>query len=98
MRSVLKPVLFDDEELPISRPDPVVPKEPSPSAKAKARTKRTPDARPVHSFQSLLADLATITRNTIVPAVPGAPGWDQNTEPTPLQKKILDLLDSLPNP
>lgn len=98
MRSVLKPVLFDDEELPIPRPDPVAPKEPSRSAKAKARTKRTPDAHPVHSFQSLLADLATITRNTIVPAIPGAPGWDQDTEPTPLQRKILDLLDSLPNP
>ncbi|MFA7343270.1 MAG: hypothetical protein WC003_03095 [Terrimicrobiaceae bacterium] len=40
--------------------------------------------------------LATIARNTIVPAIPSAPGWDQDTEPTPLQKKILDLLDSLP--
>ena len=97
MRSVLKPVLFDDEEPSTTRPDPVAPKEPSRSAKAKARTKRTPDAQPVHSFQSLLADLATITRNTIVPAIPSAPGWDQDTEPTPLQKKILDLLDSLTN-
>jgi hypothetical protein len=97
MRSVLKPVLFDDEENPTTRPDPVAPQEPSLSSKAKARTKRTPDALPVHSFQSLLADLATITRNTIVPAIPGAPGWDQDTESTPLQKKILDLLGSLPN-
>ena len=97
MRSVLKPVLFDDEEPPTTRPDPVAPKEPSRSAKAKARTKRTPDAQPVHSFQSLLEDLATITRNTIVPAIPSAPGWDQDTEPTPLQKKILDLLGSLTN-
>ena len=88
MRSVLKPVLFDDEETATIRPDPVAPKEPSRSAKAKARTKRTPDAQPVHSFQSLLADLATITRNTIVPAIPAAPGWDQDTEPTPLQKKM----------
>ena len=97
MRSVLKPVLFDDEEPASTRPDPVAPKKPSRSAKAKARTKRTPDALPVHSFQSLLADLATITRNTIVPLIPGAPSWDQNTEPTQLQKKILDLLNSLPN-
>ena len=97
MRSVLKPVLFDDEEPSTIRLDPVAPKEPSPSAKAKARTKRTPDALPVHSFQSLLADLATITRNTIVPAIPSALGWDQDTEPSPLQKKILNLLDSLPN-
>ena len=97
MRSVLKSVLFDDEEPSNTRPDPVAPKEPSRSAKAKARTKRTPDAQPVHSFQSLLDDLATITRNTIVPAIPSAPGWDQDTEPTPLQKKILDLLGSLTN-
>ena len=97
MRSVLKSVLFDDEEPSTTRPDPVAPKEPSRSAKAKARTKRTPDAQPVHSFQSLLEDLATITRNTIVPAIPSAPGWDQDTEPTPLQKKILDLLGSLTN-
>ncbi|MCK9589945.1 MAG: hypothetical protein M0Q93_11375 [Terrimicrobiaceae bacterium] len=75
----------------------MAPKEPSRSEKAKARTKRTPDAQPAHSFQSLLDDLATITRNTIVPAIPAAPGWDQDTEPTPHQKKILDLLDSLPN-
>jgi hypothetical protein len=96
MRSVLKPVLFDAEEPATTRPDPVAPKEPSPSAKAKACSKRTPDDLPVHSFQSLLADLATITRNTIVPAIPAAPGWDQDTEPTPLQKKIINLLDTLP--
>ena len=30
-------------------------------------------------------------------AIPSAPGWDQDTEPTPLQKKILDLLGSLTN-
>jgi hypothetical protein len=75
----------------------VAPKDPSRSAKAKARTKRSSDAQPVHSFQSLLTGLATITRNTIVPALPGAPGWDQDTEPTQLQKKILDLLGSRPS-
>ncbi len=96
MRSVLKPVLFDDEENPVVRPDPVASKKPSASAKAKARKKQTPDGLPVHSFQSLLADLATIARNTIVPAIAGAPGWTQDTEPTPLQTKILHLLDSLP--
>lgn len=46
---------------------------------------------------SLLADLATITRNTIILALSAAPGWDQDTDPTQLQKKILDLLNTLPN-
>jgi hypothetical protein len=44
----------------------------------------------------LLKDLATITRNTIVPKLPGAPGWEQETEPTALQEKILQLLHALP--
>jgi hypothetical protein len=99
MRSVLKPVLFDQDDAGEGRElraDPVMAKRPSASAKAKARTKRTADGLPVHSFQSLLEDMATITRNTIVPDVPNAPGWQQDTEPTPLQIKILSLLDSLP--
>ena len=54
------------------------------------------DGLPVHSFQTLLKDLATITRNTIVPKLPGAPGWQQDTEPTPLQEKILQLLHAHP--
>jgi len=50
---------------------------------------------PVHSFQSLLADLATLTRNTIAPDLPGAPTWQQDTEPTPVQSKVFDLLSDL---
>ena len=74
----------------------MAPKRPSPSAKRKAETKRTPEGLPVHSFQTLLKDLATITRNTILPKLPGAPGWQQETEPTPLQEKILELLHAHP--
>jgi hypothetical protein len=69
-----------------------------PSARAKANGKKTPDGLPVHSFQTLLDDLATITRNTIVPKPPGAPGWQQDTEPTALQTKILELLATHPMP
>lgn len=95
MRSALKPMLFDDEEARVPRPDPVAPKRPSESARAKARTKRTADGQPVHSFQSLLADLATLTRNTIVPDLAGAPGWEQDAQPTPIQKKALDLIAAI---
>ncbi len=73
MRSVLKPVLFDNEENPVIRPDPVSSKKPSAPAKAKALKKQIPDGLPMHSFQSLLGDLATIVRNTIVPAIAGDP-------------------------
>ncbi|MEX1048739.1 MAG: hypothetical protein WED15_04370 [Akkermansiaceae bacterium] len=68
------------------RTDVVAAKKPSPSARAKATRKQTPEGLPVHSFQTLLDGLATLTRNTIIPAVPGAPGWQQDTEPTPLHE------------
>ena len=99
MRAALKTVLFDEDDheaARANRSDAVAPKLPSPSAKRKARTKCTPEGLPVHSFQTLLKDLATITRNTIVPNLPGAPGWQQETEPTPLQEKILELLHAHP--
>jgi hypothetical protein len=46
----------------------------------------------VHSFGSLLADLATIGLNTIAPADPALPGFPLVTTPTPLQREALDLL------
>jgi hypothetical protein len=47
---------------------------------------------PVHSFQTLLEDLATITRNTIRPCIPDSPTFEKTTLPTPLQQRALDLL------
>ncbi len=46
---------------------------------------------PVHSFQSLLKDLATIVKNTIEPR-PHVPTFEKVTRPTPLQQRALDLL------
>jgi transposase len=95
MRSALKSVLFDDEHSKAPRADVVVRKRPSPSARAKTITKRTPEGAPVHSFQTLLKDLATLCRNTIVSSLPGSPSWHQETEATPHQKTILDLLSRI---
>ncbi|MEG5072809.1 hypothetical protein QUB14_26875, partial [Microcoleus sp. B3-D2] len=60
---------------------------------AKARTKRTADNLPVHSFQTLLADLGTIAHNEIMATMEGA-SWvfDKITQPTIVQQKALDLL------
>jgi hypothetical protein len=46
----------------------------------------------VHSFQTLLRDLATICLNQIQPADPGLPAFRLVTTPTPLQRQALDLL------
>jgi hypothetical protein len=95
MRQKLAPILFEDEEkeeAQIER-ESVVDKAPrSYTAQYKAGKKETQDGLPVHSFQSLLADLATVTRNTISPLEHEAVTFTQVTEPTALQRKAFDLL------
>jgi hypothetical protein len=68
MRQGLAPLLFDDHErakAQAQRPSPVAKATVSSAAKRKAKTKRTDDGLPVHSFRSLLADLATLTYNQV---------------------------------
>jgi len=98
MRKALAPMLFADEDPRLPREDVVSPKQPSPSAARKAQTKKTLDGTPVHSFQTLLADLSTIVRNSITPNLEGAPAWQQETEPSALQQKAFDLLKNIPAP
>jgi hypothetical protein len=95
MRQDLAPVLFDDEDPQAGealRASAVAPAQRSPSARAKAATKRTAAGTPVHSFQTLLSDLATICRNRIQPDVPGAGTFAKTTQPTALQEQALALL------
>jgi Transposase DDE domain len=95
MRKALAPLLFDDHDPSHGqalRGSVVAPAEPSPKAQRKAQTKRTEEGLPVHSFQTLLADLATIIKNRIQPKIPGVEAFDQVTRPTPLQQQALDLL------
>lgn len=95
MRQRLAPVLFDDEDPRAGealRKSVVAPARRSPAAAAKAANKRTDDGAPVHSFQTLLADLATICRNRIQPAVVGAATFQKTTRPTVHQERVLALL------
>ena len=89
LRHVWTPMLFKDEN-PLVQPDPVAKAIRSPDAQRKARTKRTPAGDPAHSYKSLLAELATLTRNTI--RLPGTTATlEKLTQPTPLQARALDL-------
>lgn len=94
MRQRLAPMLFDDDDKLTAqqlRTSPVKAAQVSPRAKHKAQTKKCePDEQPVHSFQTLLADLATVTRNTVQLA---GKQFDKITTPTPLQQKALTLLN-----
>jgi hypothetical protein len=70
----------------------VAPAQRSPAAVSKQTTGLTEDGLPVHSFRSLLADLATLARNTITTAI--TPGYPLIvvTRATPIQQKAFDLL------
>ena len=91
------PLLFRDEAPP-PRTDPVAPPTRSSSAIAKERDKRTPDGLRVGSFTTLLADLATLTRNRVVPTGLGEEAaFDLLSEPTPLQARAFELIGVAPS-
>ena len=95
MKQDLAPILFYDHDKPAARAkrtDPVAAAQRSNPTLAKASRKRTEDDYPVHSFTSLLADLATICANHIQPAH-DVPAFTMITTPTPLQRRAFELLD-----
>ena len=95
LQARLAPLLFTDDDkqaAQAARPSPVAPAARSPRALAKAATKHTPGDLPVHSFTSLLTDLATICLNTIAPADPAVPSFRLVTTPTALQRQAFELL------
>ena len=75
---------------PPVQPDPVAKAARSRTAQRKARTKPTSTAERCHSYKSLLAELGTLTRNTI--RLPGAAAtFEKLAQPTALQAHALDL-------
>ena len=95
MRARLEPMLYDDADKDVAEAarDSIVAKAPrSPEAVSKQTTGRTEDGLPVHSFHSLLADLATLTRNSVVTALAPDHPFTLTTRPTPIQQKVFDLL------
>ena len=95
MRRALRPMLYEDEEkeaLLAARTSPVTKAPRSDKALAKEASHRTPDGLPVHSFQSLLADLGTLCLNTFVTALNPDYEITLATRPTPVQAKAFECL------
>jgi hypothetical protein len=95
MRQRLAPLLYDDTDKPAAealRTSVVAKAERSPAAVTKQTTGRTEDGLPVHSFRTLLADLATLTRSTLLTAIDPERPFTLTARPTPLQLKAHDLL------
>ncbi len=95
MRQRLAPLLFDDEDsagADAERTSVVAPARVSASARRKAARTCTDDGMPVQSFRTLMKDLATLTKNRVVPRIPGAEPFDVLTRPTELQAEAFRLL------
>jgi len=91
----LASMLFTDDDAEAAqaaRTSPVAPARRSEKALKKTHTKRTEEGQPVHSFKSLLADLATICLNKIEPTEHGLPPFNVITTPTPIQRRAFKLL------
>jgi len=98
MMEAWRPLLFADEDQQAKRDrDPAAAAERSAEAKEKAQRKKRSDGSPVHSFQSLLHNLATIVRNTCQSrdAEAGTPSFTLDTQPTPNQRKAFQLLKAI---
>jgi transposase len=99
MRRVLAPILFEDEELPKDRKrrDPILPAKPSESVKRKKATHQTADGLPVHSFETLMAELATRGRVTYrLKSQELDLTFKQVPDLTPIQVRAHELLGLLP--
>lgn len=97
MRKALAMLLFDDEKVtvePEEKNSVVAPSKRSKKARAKAATKKTSENLPVHSFRTLMADLATIVKNKFQSSgLETSLMFEKITQPTTLQQKALDLLE-----
>lgn len=99
MREKLKPMLFDDEYVELARtarPSPVAKARRSDQAKAKDATRLGEDGLPVHSFRTLLDDLATLAYNVCHTPLNPQAKIVMITRPTPVQEKAFRLLNVSP--
>jgi hypothetical protein len=95
LRRALEPILFEDHDktaAEAARTSIVAKAERSHAADRKAATKRTDDGLPVHSFRSLLADLATVTRNIMAMAQAPQTTFVLYPKLTPAQARAFQLL------
>ena len=93
MKRDLAPMLFKDDDpeaAAAQRSSPVAKAKVSPAARRKAVDRRTKDGQPVHSFRTLLQDLANLTRNCV--RFGDARPTTILSRPTPIQTRAFDLL------
>jgi hypothetical protein len=97
MREAWRELLFADEDLQRKRErDPVAPAKRSEAALDKITRRTLEDGSPVHSFRTLLEELATIVRNSCqARGEKTGATFTMTTTPSPHQQRALKLLDSI---
>jgi len=92
MRRALAPLLFMEEDRAAAqreRGSVVQPARRSRAAQRKVQRRETDDGGPLHSFRTLLKELASLSKNTVKL---GGASFERLTTPTPLQQRSFDLL------
>ena len=98
MREAWRELMFADTQLQAKATrDPVAPAKRSKAALTKAARHTLDDGTPVHSFSTLMAELATIVSNTcrIPTAGPNAPTFQVLTTPNAKQQRAFELLQAI---
>jgi len=98
MREAWSELLFaDTEHAAKAKRDPVAPANRSAAAHAKATSHVLPDGTPAHSFATLMAELATLVRNTCrTPhAGPDAPTFEVTTTAGPQHQRAFALIKAI---
>ena len=99
LREAWAELLYADEELEQDRKtrDAVLPPRPSASALAKKATHESQQGLRVQSFGTVLRALGTLARNTCrMTDDPQGPSFVRDTEPTPLQRRAMELVNLYP--
>ena len=98
MREAWRELMFADEDQQAKAVrDPVAPAKRSKAALAKVASHTLDDGTPAHSFSTLMAELATIVRNTCrTPnAAPDTPTFEVITTPNAKQQRALNLIEQI---
>ena len=98
MREAWRELMFADTQLQAKATrDPVAPAERSTSAQDKAATHLLIDGTPAHSFSTLMAELATIVRNTCrtPDAESEAPTFEVTTTAGTKQQRAMALIRAI---
>ncbi len=98
IREAWRELMFaDTDQAAKATRDPVAPAKRSTSAQRKAASKVLDDEQPAHSFATLMAEMATVVRNTCrtPSAGPEAPTFDMLTTATAHQQRAMALIQAI---